>query len=344
MAGFEVTPEAPTLTAAGEVVGEFIEQGPYLEWLRSAYPGEGTSCQSCHMPTLKDDQGRNLPQYIAHTPGGGRFGPTAPRAPFGMHFFNGGNIQVLGMLKELYPQEADALDLSLERTRRSLSGGVGLRVTPRLSASTLEAEVEVINRTGHKLPTAYPSRRLWLHVSVRDGSGKVTFESGAVDSRTGEIRGLGDEAQTAFEPHHRLITREDQIPVYEAEMRDPAGNHTLSLLRAAGFMKDNRILPRGYQPGKPLPEGIDSSGIAPVGVDGDPDFLPGSDKIRYQINLGTAAPPFCLTVEALFQSVKPSHLGGMEAARSREEDTFLDLYPRHKSPVVVSRQEVMVGQ
>lgn len=93
----------PTLTAAGQVVSEIIEQGPYLEWLRSAYPGEGTSCQSCHMPTLKDDQGRSPPQYIAHTPGGGRFGPTAPRAPFGMHFFSGGKVQILGMLKELYP-------------------------------------------------------------------------------------------------------------------------------------------------------------------------------------------------------------------------------------------------
>ena len=32
----------------------------------------------------------------------------------------------------------------------------------------LLVDVTVRNLTGHKLPTAYPSRRAWLHVTVRD--------------------------------------------------------------------------------------------------------------------------------------------------------------------------------
>lgn len=39
-----------------------------------------------------------------------------------------------------------------------------------LPAGRLQAEVFVENLSGHKLPTAYPSRRAWLHVVVRDGN------------------------------------------------------------------------------------------------------------------------------------------------------------------------------
>ena len=41
-------------------------------------------------------------------------------------------------------------------------------------------EIAIRNLAGHKLPTAYPSRRVWLHVSVRDPSGGRVFESGAL--------------------------------------------------------------------------------------------------------------------------------------------------------------------
>jgi len=37
-----------------------------------------------------------------------------------------------------------------------------------LVADRLQVQVLVENLTGHKMPTAYPSRRAWLHVTVRD--------------------------------------------------------------------------------------------------------------------------------------------------------------------------------
>src|SRR5258708_40362333 len=48
------------------------------------------------------------------------------------------------------------------------------------TSSGLSMEVFVENLSGHKLPTAYPSRRVWLHVVVRDRNGQAVFESGDV--------------------------------------------------------------------------------------------------------------------------------------------------------------------
>ncbi len=323
----------PVLDAAGRTLGEFIEQGTYLEWLRSAQAKEGQTCQSCHLTTLKDSRGDLLGQFIAHTPGGGRFGPIRPRSPFGLHFFQGGNLQLLGMLRELFPDETPALELTMQRTRESLSSSASLEVTQRFAGSALDAEVTIRNRTGHKLPTGFPSRRMWLHVVLRDRNGDAVFESGLPDAN-GEIG--------SSQPHRTVISKGEDVVVYEAEMRDSAGSTTRSLIRASAFAKDNRILPRGYDSSLALPEGIDASGIAPVGVDNDADFVPGSDTVRYRIDTGTAKGPFRLTVELLYQSIKPSHVLDLDATRSAEEAEFLNLFPRHSAPALMARQELVV--
>ena len=54
-------------------------------------------------------------------------------------------------------------------------------------------DVAARNLAGHKLPTAYPSRRAWLHVQVRDEVGALVFESGA---RTTRGRRTGSSATT----------------------------------------------------------------------------------------------------------------------------------------------------
>ena len=329
----------PTLSEQGEVLGEFVEQAPYLEWLASSFPAEGVECQTCHMPTLENQSGRLTPQYIAHRPFGGAFGPTSPRAPFGQHFLVGGNTQVLGMLRELFPDEAEALSGAEDRTRRSLRDSLELRPNAAIEDGRLTVDVQIVNRSGHKLPTAYPSRRMWVYLAVTDADGRTRFESGAVDPRTGEIRGLADGP--GVEPHHQVITREDQVAIYEAEMATATGGHTVSLLRGNGYVKDNRIPPRGFDLARPQPDGIDPSTFAPVGVDGDADFLPGSDTVRYRISVDSDDEPFQVIVRAYFQSVKPSHLAGMDAERSAEEATFLELYPRHSAPTLM-REQVMV--
>jgi hypothetical protein len=296
----------PTLDARGNTVGSFVEQAPYLEWLASDFAKSKVTCQSCHVPTLKDPSGAEKEHYIAHTPhgDGSTFPPTSPRKPFGQHTFLGGNTQMLRVMGVPGAERAEAF----------LRGSTGLKAEGRIAGSTLELTVEILNRTGHKLPTGFPSRRIWLHVLVRNAAGATVFESGAWDRRTGEL-----SAAPPRQPHRNRITSATEVAVYEAEMRTPDGAPTMSLLRAAGYGKDNRILPLGF---------AGNAAIAPVGVDGDRDFVAGSDRVHYAVPVGTSHAPFTVTVEALFQSVAPRHLEGLDAG-------FAAAFAPHQAPVVL---------
>ena len=62
----------------GEVLADFPEQVPYLEWRHSGYPGS-KSCQSCHMPEVEGEVA------ISCVLG-------EPRANVSQHVFRGGNF------------------------------------------------------------------------------------------------------------------------------------------------------------------------------------------------------------------------------------------------------------
>jgi hypothetical protein len=300
----------PTLNAAGETVGSFVEQAPYLEWLASDFAKSKITCQGCHVPTLKDAAGKETEQYIAHMPhGDGRtFPPTSPRKPFGQHTFLGGNVQ---MLRVMGVETAG-------KTEAFLRGAVALEMSGRVTEGKLELTVDVQNKTGHKLPTGFPSRRVWLHVRVLDAAGAVVFESGAWDKTSGELVGA-----SARQPHRDRITQTSEVAVYEAEMKGPDGGPTMSLLRASGYLKDNRIPPLGF---------VASEAIAPVGVKGDADFVAGSDRVHYSVPVKG---PVTVTVEALYQSVTPRHVEGLDAG-------FLAKLAPHRAPVVMHHIERVI--
>ncbi len=90
----------------------------------------------------------------------------------------------------------------------------------------LETDVTVENLSGHKLPTAYPSRRAWLHLTVRNRAKHVVFESGALRP-DGSIEGNDNDADPKrFEPHYREIRSADQVQIYEPILKDQNGNVT----------------------------------------------------------------------------------------------------------------------
>ncbi|MBU0968508.1 MAG: hypothetical protein KKA54_19250 [Proteobacteria bacterium] len=298
----------PYLDSAGNIAGEFPEQTPYLEWLHSEYGeplgirhdisekvGTVRLCQECHMP---------------HSPAGGvLIAMPAPKDStekdhFSQHHFVGGNILLLNMMQdnvdllgvtastdkiEDTKKRAAAL-LQQESATLSLYGG-------GISKGTLTAAVAVESKVGHKFPTGFPSRRAWLHVMVQDTSGAVIFESGKPQT-DGTIVGDDGDEKNFFEPHYDVITKQDQVQIYESVMHNTDGEVTYTLLRGSGYIKDNRLLPKGFDK---------NTAIADIAVKGaattDENFTGGSDLVTYQVPVGNNGGPFTITAELLYTSV-----------------------------------------
>src|SRR6266568_1447428 len=228
------------LAPGGKEQGLFPEQVPFLEWLHSDYAKKNT-CQSCHMPEVQEDA------PIAAVLGLLRQGVR-------QHTFVGANFFMLNLLN-LHRDElaVDALptELNAEADRttdflRSQSARVTIR-NIAADPSHLNVDVFVENLTGHKLPTAYPSRRAWLHLLVHDRDGNKVFESGALNS-DGSIQGNDNDVDPSrFEPHYTKITSVDEVQIYEPILKDQSGQITTGLSQAVGYLKDNRLLPSGFQ-------------------------------------------------------------------------------------------------
>src|SRR5690606_23480938 len=102
----------------------------------------------------------------------------------------------------------------------------------RIEDGILSTTVALQNQAGHKLPTAYPSRRAWIHLRVTDRAGRIVFESGALDPN-GAILGNDNDADPArYEPHYSEISHSDEVQIYEVIMGDPSGAVTTGLLTA----------------------------------------------------------------------------------------------------------------
>jgi hypothetical protein len=151
------------------------------------------------------------------------------------HDFRGGNLFMLRMLNR-YRGElgvralSQELDSAATHTEMHLAtDAAGVRAdSARLEGAQLHFAVAVHSLGGHKLPTAHPSRRAWLHMPVRDRDGQLVFESGA-PSPDGSIAGNDNDFDgRRFEPHFRRIDASSQVQIYESEMADAAGIPTTS--------------------------------------------------------------------------------------------------------------------
>src|SRR5690606_3191463 len=136
------------------------------------------------------------------------------------------------------PQELDA---AINETRRFLAteaATVSIE-QPVVDGEMLDFVVAISSTAGHKLPTAYPSRRAWLHVTVTDAQGRAVFESGAVRPDGSIVGNDNDASAAAYERHYETITNAEQVQIYEAVMVDSRGRPTTGLLSGVRYVKDN---------------------------------------------------------------------------------------------------------
>lgn len=278
----------------GRAVGRLPEQVPYQEWQASAFAtgDDAKSCQTCHMPRVDET--------VAIS---GVWGQ--PRPGLARHDFRGGNFFVLRMLGRY------RADLGVQALGQELEAAAQRAIahlqssTARVSVDTvissegqLRAEIVVQNLAGHKFPTAYPSRRAWLHVVIRDRRGRPIFESGAMRPDGAIVGNASDENATTVEPHHTEIRLADQVQIYESVMEDYEGKPTTALLSAVRYVKDNRLLPRGFDK---------SSAGTDIAVYGDAardaDFLGGVDRVRYVVDVRQGEGPFLVEASLRFQPI-----------------------------------------
>ncbi len=277
--------------AGGKIIGQLPEQMPYPEWLHSDYRDK-QSCQYCHMPEV------NEAVPIAKVLG-------VPREGLHKHVFVAANFFMQGMLNQYRDDlEVSALPNELATAREGTIDFLRAR-TARLSIDSvaiasgrLRADVSVENLAGHKFPTAFPSRRAWLHFVVRDRNHRVVFESGALNP-DGSIQGNDNDADPArFEPHYAEITRSDEVEIYESILKDSAGHVTTGLLSAVGYIKDNRLLPHGFD------KNTADKDIAVYGAAStDTGFTDTGSRVRYSVSLGNAEGPYEISAELWYEPI-----------------------------------------
>ncbi|MBN1848928.1 MAG: hypothetical protein JW932_10120 [Deltaproteobacteria bacterium] len=319
----------PYVNADGKVLGEFPEQTPYLEWKHSEYEKTKT-CQQCHMPEA------NGSVVISNRPRGR--GLTA-RSPFNQHYFIGGNSTMLTLLAEQNEElgisaSSKHLETTLARTLEQLHSDTAQLavIDTQIKADTLNIVLQVKNLVGHKFPTGFPSRRAWIHLRVKDADGHIVFESGKPRDDGSITENDADLNAGAFEPHYNRISKPEQVQIYEGIMRNSDGNVTYTLLRGAGYIKDNRLLPRGFEKAT-SPDDIAIWGMATS----DTNFQGGTDQVLYELDISGKSGPYVVAAELMYQTLSFPFIRDLLQDHTEQEDRFANYYADlDKKPVIVT--------
>lgn len=285
------------------------------------------------MPSASED-GAPLELAIAKQPEG-----LPLRKPFRQHTFAGANV-LLSRFGASDPswfganvtkEEHEAHARSIERMLRT-AAEIALPDVRR-SGEGLEILVRVSNTSGHKFPTGYPSRRAFVHLTVTAPDGAVIFESGKTDAYGRLVTSSGALAEpSTYAPHLDVVDREDLVQIYESVPVDANGKVAHRPLDALRYVKDNRLLPAGFDRKSRY-----SAFIAPVGTDKDPNHGH-EDTVTYRV--AKAPPGSTVTAELLYQVARPSEIEALAARptpAARRLFQFVSSAP--PTPVLVSRAE-----
>ena len=315
-----------TADLEGNATGNtFIEQATYHEWLNSVYntdTPQRKECQGCHMPRV--DEPIVIASGYAFLPG---------RQPFGQHWLVGGNTFMLGLMRDNAEElgvtaTTDNFNTVIDRTLSQLQNETAtIEITPgEVDGDTARYSVRITNLSGHKLPSGYPARRAYLEFEMIDEEGNTIFHSGkpAIDSPF-EVYGN----DLPYEPHHDLITSEEQVQIYEMVMGDVNGNPTTVLERADEMLKDNRLVPLGFST---LHSAYDTTMIVGAAAT-DPNFNKiggaegtGTDEVRFHIPVTGVNGNVTVRAKIMFQAVPPRWVEEMFGVENDVINAFESMY------------------
>jgi hypothetical protein len=132
---------------------------------------------------------------------------------------------------------------------------------PSVSDGKLQTTVSISNQTGHRFPSGVSFRRAFIEFAVLDTNGEVLWISGQTNGY-GVILGANEEILNTeflnhrsgnnpsadYQPHHQVISSQDQVQIYEELITDADHEFTTSFIHRVHHVKDNRLLPRGWVP------------------------------------------------------------------------------------------------
>ena len=151
----------------------------------------------------------------------------------------------------------------------------------------------------------------------------------------GEIKYL----DSPYEIHHNTINSPQQVQVYQAIMEDVDGNVNYTLLRAAGYIKDNRIPPEGFISTVPDYESTGIEGLAKEdhnfnrqnGTEGS-----GADTVTYKIGGLGISQSYQLEIKLHYQTLSPRFVENLFQYSTPEVEKFKSYYQNvDNSPVTI---------
>jgi Cytochrome c554 and c-prime len=321
----------------GKYTGKtFVEQATYHEWLNSRYDSnkDNITCQGCHVPQIADE-------VIISA----NYQNLTPKFPYGVHELAGANTMMLKLMKEnreklginALPEHFDSTIAVTQRMLQHKSLDLQLQ-KGILHGDTMSFSLRLLNKAGHKFPSGYPARRVWVEFVVTDQNNKTLFHSG----RMNPDFSLVDE-DTQFEPHYQVINSPDQVQVYELVTGDVKGLFTNVLERAHVALKDNRLTPQGFSTTHPA---YDTTRIYGAALQ-DPDFNrladgsqgSGADVLHFRIANPGYKGLIRVKAKVWYQSLPPKWMAPLFEYTNPAIDSFKTMFfAADRSPVLVAEQ------
>jgi hypothetical protein len=237
---------------------------------------------------------------------------------------------------EALPEELAAATAQTRKFLQTQAAKVSIQNFDR-TLGKLSIDVIAQNLSGHKLPTAYPSRRAWLHVKVTDEDGNVVFESGKLRADGSIVGNANDEDPREFEQHYREITKPDEVEIFEPILVDGDDKVTTGLLSARKYIKDNRLLPAGFD------KTTADANIKVVGdAADDPGFTDRGSEVRYVVPTGNTVGRLTVVAELWYQPIGYRWAHNLEPYKDAEPQRMVKYFEdsANNSAIVLAKAEV----